>query len=124
MAAPAITSVTQCLLFSTLDTPVRAATVYPPMLNHWLLQPYSLCSIAAVMNAVAVCPDGNEFLAEPSGLGLLTEYFSPLTSPAMIAPEKASETSILPHEVRPSYPAAFSPTRTTAGTYCDQSSTL
>ena len=88
------------------------------MLNHGLLQPYSLWSMAAVMNAVAVCPDGNEFLDVPSGLGRRTVYFSPFTIPAIKAPEKASDTSILPHDDLPSYPNAFNPTITAAGTYC------
>ena len=64
IAAPAATSVTQCLLFNTLETPVNAAKVYPPMLSHGLRPSYSICSIVAVMNAVAVCPEGKELDAD------------------------------------------------------------
>ena len=42
IAAPANTSVIQCLLFRTLETPVRVASAYPPILNHGLLPSYSL----------------------------------------------------------------------------------
>ena len=121
IAAPATTSLIQCMLFIILDTPVSAATVYPPMLNQGLLQPYSLWSMVAVMKDVAVCPEGNECFP-PFGLSLLTIYLIPLTVTVMIPTEKASDTSIPPHFVRLSYPAAFIPSITAAGAYWVKSS--
>ena len=95
-----------------------AATEYAPTLYQTLLSPYSLLNIVAVMKAVAVCPDGKELRPERSGRISLTEYFSPLTREAIMAAENASDTSILPHELRLLIPAAFIPTITAAGAYC------
>ncbi len=77
-----------------------------------------MVSIVAVIKAVAVCPEGNDRVLEPSGRRTCTLSFSPLVTAAITATEKASDTSILPHEERPRTPAAFSPTITTAGEYC------
>ena len=103
-------------------TPVAVATVYPPMLIHGLICPYSLCSIVAHINAVAVCPDGKERLFEPSGRFSFTVCFSVFTTLAIKAIEKASDTAILPHELRPSTPRAFIPSITAAGEYWRKSS--
>lgn len=46
--------------------------------------PYSLWSIVAPSNAVAVCPDGHELADEPSGRISLEVYFIVLTNPAII----------------------------------------
>lgn len=70
------------------------------------------------MNAVAVWPEGKELYRLPSGRRRPTEYLMPLTAPAMMAAEKASLTSIRPHELLLSYPHAFIPTITAAGAYC------
>ena len=70
------------------------------MLNHGLLHPYSLSNNAAVMNAVAVCPEGKELYFEPSGLSLPIDYLPALTIIAMEAAENALDVSILPHEER------------------------
>jgi hypothetical protein len=56
--------------------------------------------MVADMKAVAVCPDGNEFRWLPSGLRRLMEYLTALTAVAIVATENASETIILPHELR------------------------
>ena len=85
---------------------------------HGLLCPYSLVSMVAVMKAVAVWPDGNEWLSAPSGRITLVVCFSPFTTPPMMAAEKASDTSMRPHELRPFTPAVFSPSSTAAGTSC------
>ena len=122
MPAPTITSAIQCLLFNMRLTPVAVATVYPPMLIHGLICPYSLCSIVAHINAVAVCPDGKERLFEPSGRFSFTVCFSVFTTLAIKAIEKASDTAILPHELRPSTPRAFIPSITAAGEYWRKSS--
>ena len=45
------------------------------------------------MNAVAVCPDGNELRVLPSGRSLLTLYFIPFTAMDMIPAENASAPS-------------------------------
>ena len=99
MTAPATTSEVQCLLFRILDTPVNDATAYPPKLNHGLLHPYSSCSMAASMKAVAVWPEGKELRELPSGRIRATEYLIPFTAAAITATENASETAIRPHEV-------------------------
>ena len=65
-----------------------------------------------------ICPDGKEWLLEPSGRITLEVVFNELTAAAMRATEKASEASILPHELRPSTPPAFIPSITAAGRYC------
>ena len=87
------------------------------MLYHGLRWPYSLWSIVAVMKAVAVCPEGKELRDEPSGRITRQEYFNELTPTAIRPAEKASETSMRPHELRPLTPKAFMPTITPAGAY-------
>ena len=52
------------------------------------------------MKAVAVCPDGKELCLLPSGLRRPTEYFTPFTAALITATDRASEVSILPHELR------------------------
>ena len=88
------------------------------MLYHGLRCPYSLCSIVAVIKAVAVWPEGNELRVEPSGRITRKEYFSELTAAAISPAEKASETSMRPHELRLSMPQTFIPTSRAAGAYC------
>ena len=68
--------------------------------------------------AVAVCPDGNDLLFDPSGRGIRQVYFRELTAPAISATEKASDTNIRPHELRPRTPPIFSPSINAAGAYC------
>ena len=98
---------------------MHVAMVYPPILYHGLLvRPYSLCSIVAAIKAVAVCPEGNELLPEPSGRGWFTVYLRPLTINAINPAENASETNILPHELRLSTPATFNPNISAMGAYC------
>lgn len=70
------------------------------------------------MKLVAVCPEGKELSDVPSGRGLRTVYFTPFTTAVMTATEKASETAILPHELRLSYPHILSPSVRAAGAYC------
>lgn len=77
-----------------------------------------MCSIVAVMKAVAVCPEGNELRDDPSGRITRQEYLSELTAMAISPTEKASDVSIRPHELRLRTPAAFMPTITAAGAYC------
>lgn len=83
-----------------------------------LLYPYSLVSIVAVIKAVAVWPEGNERRLEPSGRSTCSPSLIPLVTAAMMATEKASDTSMRPHDDRLRTPAAFRPTITTAGEYC------
>lgn len=75
-------------------------------------------SIVAIMKAVAVWPEGKELRVDPSGRITRQEYLSELTAMAITPAEKASETSIRPHELRLSTPQAFNPTIATAGMYC------
>jgi hypothetical protein len=106
-------------LFIIRETPVTAAAVYPPILYHGFFHPYSIWSIVADMNAVAVCPEGKELYALPSGRSLPTEYLMPFTVAAMMATENASLTNIrLQEELRPSIPYAFIPTVSITGAYC------
>ena len=72
------------------------------------------------MNAVAVCPDGNELLVEPSGRGERTVYFSPFTTPPITAHDMACAVSMRPHELLLFTPIAFMPYMATAGTYCNR----
>ena len=65
--------------------------------------------MVAAIKAVAVCPEGNELLPDPSGRGCLTEYFNVLTKPAINAAEKTLETNMRPQELRPGTPASFKP---------------
>ncbi len=51
--------------------------------------------------AVAVCPDGNDLLFDPSGRGIRQVYFRELTAPAISATERHPDTNIRPHELRP-----------------------
>ena len=92
------------------------------MLYQGLRWPYSLWSIVAVMKAVAVCPEGKELRVEPSGRMTRHEYLSELTAMAISPAEKASETSMRPHELRLWTPQAFMATMAPAGAYCSQSS--
>jgi len=59
------------------------------------------------MKAVAVCPEGKELRDDPSGRITRQEYLSELTPMAMSPAEKASETSMRPHELRPPDAAGF-----------------
>ncbi len=118
MPAPVSTSLNQCLLFAILISPVAVATVYALMPIHGLLCPYSFVSIVAVINAVAVCPEGKEWLLEPSGRTICVVLFNVLTTDAIATAENASDTSILFQELRPFTPAAFSPNIKAAGAYC------
>ncbi len=89
------------------------------MLYHGLrVMPYSLCSMVAVMKAVAECPDGNEWRFDPSGRITLTVCFRVLTAIAISEAENASETSIRPQELLPCMPPIFSPSMAMAGAYC------
>jgi len=92
------------------------------MLYHGLRWPYYLWSIVAAMKAVAVCPEGKELRDDPSGRITRQEYLSELTPMAMSPAEKASETSMRPHELRPLTPQAFRATIAPAGAYWSQSS--
>ena len=92
------------------------------MLYRGLRWPYSLWSIVAAMKAVAVCPEGKELRDDPSGRITRQEYLSELTPMAMSPAEKASETSMRPHELRPLTPQAFRATIAPAGAYWSQSS--
>lgn len=74
------------------------------------------------LKAVAVCPEGKELRDDPSGRITRQEYLSELTPMAMSPAEKASETSMRPHELRPLTPQAFRATIAPAGAYWSQSS--
>ena len=65
--APKNTSPSQCLLLYTRNAPVPAAITYPPIPYHGEMSLYSCLRNSAPMNAIAVCPDGNEFRLAPSG---------------------------------------------------------
>ena len=118
MPAPVKTSLSQCLLLAIRMSPVAVATLYAPMPIHGLLCPYSLLSMVAVINAVAVCPEGNECRFEPSGRSTFVVCFKVFTVASISSAEKASETSSLPHELRLCTPEAFRPSMATAGAYC------
>ena len=60
--------------------------------------------MVANMKLVAVCPLGNELYEVPSGLGLQTVYFIPLTAAVIMAAENASDTNMRPHELVCEYP--------------------
>ena len=74
--------------------------------------------MVAVMNAVAVWPEGKERSFEPSGRITWVVCFKVFTTLPIKRAEKASETIILPHELRPFTPATFIPSMTAAGAYC------
>ena len=59
------------------------SVVYAPIPIHGLLCPYSLLNIVAVINAVAVCPDGKECLSEPSRRPTFIVRFSVFTTPPL-----------------------------------------
>ena len=120
--APTMTSLIQWRLLSCRVIPVAVAAAYPPMLYQGLRCPYSLCNMVAVMKAVAVCPEGKEFRAEPSGRFTRQVYLSELTAMAINPVENASETSIRPQELRLWTPQAFSASIAPAGAYWSQSS--
>ena len=118
MPAPVSTSLNQCLLFAIRINPVAVAMPYAPTPIHGLLCPYSLLSMVAVINAVAVCPEGKECLFEPSGRSTLVVRFNVFTTLPIRMAEKASETIILPHELRLCTLATFIPSIIAAGAYC------
>ena len=66
--APATTSVNQCLSLYTLKTPVPVAITYPEIPYQMETSLYSCQRNSAPAKAVAVCPEGKELKAEPSGL--------------------------------------------------------
>lgn len=73
--------------------------------------------MVAHMNAVAVCPEGKEFLEVPSGRMRCALYLTPFTIAAMKATEKASADSILPQSLRLSTLQAFIINIAAAGEY-------
>ena len=100
------------------EKPTLVAIAYPPKPIQGYFHPNSFCTRVAVMNAVAVCPDGKALLAEASGRGRHMVYFIPLTSPAVIAEAKAAEVIMLPQVERPCTPQAFISTSAAPGEYC------
>jgi hypothetical protein len=63
--------------------PVVVAHPYPKIdHNGERVNPYSLCMMVAAVNAVAVCPEGNELAVEPSGRISLAVYFMLFTKSA------------------------------------------
>ena len=56
------------------------------MAIRMLLSEYSFAKIVAPKKALAVCPEGKEFAAEPSGRTSLVEYFKVCTVPNIIIP--------------------------------------
>ena len=74
--------------------------------------------MVAVMKAVAVCPEGKEWLFEPSGRVTWVVCLSVLTTLPINKAENASDASMRPHELRLSTPPIFIPSITAAGRYC------
>ena len=61
--APAKTSPVQCRLLATLKIPVAVANANPEVAYKILLLLYSKNNKVALLKAIAVCPEGKEFLA-------------------------------------------------------------
>ena len=70
------------------------------------------------MKAVAECPEGKELREEPSGRITSAVFLIMFTALAINMAEKASETTILPQELRFSTPASFIPNVAAKGRYC------
>ena len=77
--------------------------------------PYSLCSMVAVMKAVAVCPEGKEFRAEPSGRFTRQVYLSELTAMAIKPCGECVRDEHPAQELRLWTPQAFSASIAPAG---------
>ena len=93
------------------------------MPTHGLRWPYSLLSMVAVMKAVAVWPEGKEWLSLPSGRSTLDVSLMLSTTLPMMAAESAPDAIMRLHELRLSTPAVLRPIITRPGRNCMPSST-
>ena len=108
IAAPPSTSEHQWRLAMTRNMPVVAAIPYPATLIQGLIvSPYSLCNICAAMKAVAVCPEGYELKALPSGRSLFMICLVGRAMRFMMAIDPISAVIIRRQSLRPSTPKAF-----------------
>ena len=73
--------------------------------------------MVAVTNAVAVCPEGNEWSSELSGRLVLMMFFMLCVAASIMAPPAAPDTAMRAHELRLSTPKAFSPSVAARGRY-------
>ena len=97
---------------------VAVAAPYPATENHGeRVLPYSLCSIVAATNDVAVCPETYERWSVPSGRYEFVPFLMPSALTAIMALDRIAAVRRRGVAERPSYPAIFIPAMSAYGAY-------